>query len=158
MVRVAIRMEQTVTLPAAGPQPLLAVGDHRRSSTRPELLLLLALTAGAVLFHGYHGGAEDAEIYLPGVLKHLNPACFQPTFFNSHANGKDSGAVSMFPALAGEWSAQVEARRGWKQFQRADFARLRARYRVDWVVLQQPGTRGLSCPYQNDRILVCRVD
>jgi len=29
---------------------------------------------------------------------------------------------------------------------------------VDWVVLQQPGTRGLICPYQNDRILVCRVD
>jgi hypothetical protein len=73
-------------------------------------------------------------------------------------NGKDSGAVSMFPALAGEWSEQVEARRGWKQFQRADFARLKARYRVDWVVLQQPGTRGLSCPYQNLRILVCRVD
>jgi hypothetical protein len=73
-------------------------------------------------------------------------------------NGKDSGAVSMFPALASEWSQQVEARRGWKQFQRADFARLKARYRVDWVVLQQPGTRGLNCPYQNDRILVCRVD
>ena len=515
MVRVAIRMEQTVTLPAAGPQPLLAVGDHRRSSTRPELLLLLALTAGAVLIHGYHGGVEDAEIYLPGVLKRLNPALFPANaqFFNSHAgmtlfptlvsgsirllhlpvgtvlllwyvatifalllacfrvarlcfrekhvawcgvavvaslltlpvagtalyimdqyvtsrsfstaasmlalagvlerrylaagmwvaftaaihplmalfvavlvalllvldwaehlkprqsatllaflplslfppvsqiyrqviqahpyflitnwawyewlgmlapiailaaiavmlrrgrhgpmvrllkalvafevfwvgwalvisvpgpmerwaeiqpmrclllvyillfllggcllgewvlrrrawrwavlfvplcagmafaqvqlfpdsrhlewpwgspgnlwvagfdwirthtpqnayfaldpdyerlpgedvhgfraiaqrsmladNGKDSGAVSMFPGLAGEWSEQVEARRGWKQFQRADFARLRARYRVDWVVLQQPGTRGLSCPYQNDRILVCRVD
>ena len=73
-------------------------------------------------------------------------------------NGKDSGAVSMFPALAGEWSEQVEAMRGWKQFQRADFARLKARYRVDWVVLQQPGTRGLICPYQNDLILVCRVD
>ena len=73
-------------------------------------------------------------------------------------NGKDSGAVSMFPALAGEWSEQVEARRGWKQFERADFERLKARYLVDWVVLEQPGTRGLNCPYQNDRILVCRVD
>ena len=41
-----------------------------------EWLLLAALTVGAVLVHGYHGGAEDAEIYLPGVLKQLNPALF----------------------------------------------------------------------------------
>jgi hypothetical protein len=73
-------------------------------------------------------------------------------------NGKDSGAVSMFPALAAEWNEQVESRRGWKQFQLADFERLKARYRVDWVVLQQPGMRGLRCPYQNERILVCRVE
>jgi hypothetical protein len=72
--------------------------------------------------------------------------------------GKDQGAVSMFPSLAGEWSEQVEARRGWKDFQRPDFEKLKARYLVDWVVLQQPGTRGLDCPYQNQRILVCRID
>ena len=73
-------------------------------------------------------------------------------------NGKDSGAVSMFPSLAGAWSEQVDARRGWKQFGRADFLRLKAQYGVDWVVLQQPGTSGLKCPYQNERILVCRVN
>jgi hypothetical protein len=73
-------------------------------------------------------------------------------------NGKDSGAVSMFPALAGQWSEQVSARRGWKQFQRPEFLRLAQRYHVDWVVLQQPGSRGLSCPYENERILVCRVE
>jgi hypothetical protein len=72
-------------------------------------------------------------------------------------NGKDSGAVSMFPALAGEWSEQVEARRGWKHFERPDFLKLKARYGVDWVVLQQPGARGLNCPYQNERVLVCPV-
>ncbi len=73
-------------------------------------------------------------------------------------NGKDSGAVSMFPALASDWSEQVDARRGWKQFRRADFRRLKARYGVDWVVLQQPGARGLKCPYQNERVAVCRID
>ena len=35
--------------------------------------LLLLLTAGALLVHGYHPYAEDAEIYLPGVEKILNP-------------------------------------------------------------------------------------
>jgi hypothetical protein len=73
-------------------------------------------------------------------------------------NWNDSGAASMFPALAREWNEQVDARRGWKQFQRSDFLRLKARYGVDWVVLQHPGAFGLVCPYQNERILVCRID
>ena len=68
------------------------------------------------------------------------------------------GAVSMFPSLAAEWSEQVDARSGWKRFLRADFLALKTRYGVDWVVLQQPGSRGLQCPYQNDRVLVCRID
>jgi hypothetical protein len=72
-------------------------------------------------------------------------------------NGKDAGAVSMFPSLAAEWSEQVGARRGWKLFARADFRRLKGRYGVDWAVLEQPGRRGLECPYQNERILVCRI-
>ncbi len=45
------------------------------------------LTALALLVHGYHPYAEDAEIYLPGVLKMLNPRLF-PTnaeFFGEHA-------------------------------------------------------------------------
>ena len=74
------------------------------------------------------------------------------------ADYHDSGAASMFPALAPEWLEQVEARRGWKHFQRPDFLRLKARYGVDWVVLQHPGAFGLVCPYQNERILVCRID
>ena len=63
-----------------------------------ELLLLAALTAGAVVIHGYHGGVEDAEIYLPGVLKHLNPALFprNSQFFNSHAG------MTLFPTLIAE--------------------------------------------------------
>jgi hypothetical protein len=73
-------------------------------------------------------------------------------------NGKDSGAVSMFPMLAREWSEQVNARRGWKQFARADFLKLKARFGVDWVVLQKPAVAGLACPYQNDHILVCRIE
>jgi hypothetical protein len=49
---------------------------------------LLLLTAASLLVHGYHPFAEDAEIYLPGVEKILNPQLF-PTgreFFASHAS------------------------------------------------------------------------
>ena len=60
-----------------------------------ELLLLVALTGGAVVLHGYHGGVEDAEIYLPGVLKNLNPALYprNSEFFGSHAG------MTLYPTL-----------------------------------------------------------
>ena len=37
---------------------------------------LLVLSAAAIAIHGYHPYAEDAEIYLPGVEKALQPALF----------------------------------------------------------------------------------
>ena len=47
----------------------------------------MLLTAVALLIHGYHPYAEDAEIYLPGVLKILNPRLFPANaeFFGEHA-------------------------------------------------------------------------
>jgi hypothetical protein len=47
----------------------------------------MALTAAALSIHGYHPYAEDAEIYLPGVLKILNPRLFPANaqFFGEHA-------------------------------------------------------------------------
>jgi hypothetical protein len=71
---------------------------------------------------------------------------------------KDSGAVSMFPQIAETWSQQVDAQAGWKTFQATDFARLRKQYGVSWVVLQEPRTGGLDCPFRNDAVLVCRVN
>jgi hypothetical protein len=52
-----------------------------------RLLALLSLTAIAFAIHGYHPYAEDAEIYLPGVLKILNPSLFprNSQFFGEHA-------------------------------------------------------------------------
>ena len=70
----------------------------------------------------------------------------------------DSGAVTMFPPMAEEWLAQVQAQTGWQKFQIQDFRRLQAQYGVNWVVLQQPGVAELQCPYQNQTVKVCRVD
>ena len=71
---------------------------------------------------------------------------------------KDSGAVTMFPSIAEEWLKQVQAQSGWKTFQAQDFRRLQAEYGVNWVVVQQPGSAGLDCPYHNAAVLVCRVN
>ncbi|MFN7999152.1 MAG: DUF6798 domain-containing protein [Bryobacteraceae bacterium] len=73
-------------------------------------------------------------------------------------DGKDSGAVSMFPSLAAEWAQQVDARRNWKNFRRSDFARLRQQYGVDWVILQDRQAAGMVCPYRNHDLRVCRVN
>jgi hypothetical protein len=56
---------------------------------------LSLLSAGAVLVHGYHPFAEDAEIYLPGVEKILHPDLFPvgQEFFLSHAS------LTFFPNL-----------------------------------------------------------
>jgi len=70
---------------------------------------------------------------------------------------KDSGAVSMFPAMADEWWAQVQPQSGWSKFQLQDFRRLEAQYGVHWVVVQQRAVAGLDCPYQNPAVKVCRL-
>ncbi|MDR3764579.1 MAG: hypothetical protein P4M01_10825 [Acidobacteriota bacterium] len=71
---------------------------------------------------------------------------------------KDSGVVTMFPAMADTWKEQMRAQAGWSGFQRQDFARLHRDYGVTWVVLDQGNTLGLACPYRNQRVEVCRVD
>ncbi len=70
---------------------------------------------------------------------------------------KDNGVVSMFPALAEEWWAQVQAQTPWKSFRAEDFLRLKNQYGASWVVVQQPGVAGLDCPYQNGAVRVCRI-
>jgi len=70
---------------------------------------------------------------------------------------KDSGAVTMFPPMADEWLRQFTAQKDWKHFQLADFQRLHTDFDVTWVVLQQPGVTGLSCPYQNSAVRVCKL-
>jgi hypothetical protein len=58
-----------------------------------DFFVLLLLTVGALLVHGYHPWAEDAEIYLPGVEKILHPELFpfNAQFFESHAH------LTLFP-------------------------------------------------------------
>ncbi|MBI3664113.1 MAG: hypothetical protein HY234_13825 [Acidobacteria bacterium] len=71
---------------------------------------------------------------------------------------KDRSVASLFPALAGDWKEQFETVQGWKIFRREDFVRLRAKYGVTWVVLEQPAAAELPCPYANARVRVCRVE
>jgi hypothetical protein len=71
---------------------------------------------------------------------------------------KDSAVATQVPTLAARWQEEVEAQRGWEHFGPADFQRLKTRFGVNWVVVEQPGVPGLVCPYQNLTLLVCRLD
>jgi multisubunit Na+/H+ antiporter MnhG subunit len=70
---------------------------------------------------------------------------------------KDASVVTQVPSLAPLWLEQVQAQSGWEHFGRKDFERLHKQFGVDWLVLEQPGVLGLDCPYQNERLRVCRV-
>jgi len=71
---------------------------------------------------------------------------------------KDSGAVTMFPALAEFWRDQVRAQEGWQSFEVEDFRRLKQEFGVDWIVVERAGVDRMDCPYRNRTVSVCRVN
>lgn len=62
---------------------------------RREYALLIVVAFAAILIHGYHPFAEDAEIYVPGIVKLLHPSYyhFGQEFFETHAH------LTLFPNL-----------------------------------------------------------
>ena len=97
---------------------------------------------------------DPQHMELPGEDQHGFRAIAERSMLADQV--KDSGAVTMFPALAGEWQEQQLAQRGWDHFQRADFERLRRQFGVNWVVLASPATLD-DCPYRNPAVVVCRI-
>jgi hypothetical protein len=71
---------------------------------------------------------------------------------------KDASVVQLFPNLAYQWKLEVSGEEGWRNFQAADFQRLKKKYGVNWVIVEQPGVPGLSCPYANTAVKVCRLE
>jgi hypothetical protein len=98
---------------------------------------------------------DPEHLELPGEDQHGFRAIAERSMLADKV--KDSGAVTMFPALAEAWQEQVHAQAGWKDFQGTDFYRLHERFGVNWVVLTNPGVRGLTCPYHNNTVSVCRL-
>ncbi len=72
-------------------------------------------------------------------------------------NLKDSGAVSLFPELADRWKDQVQAQSQMEHFHLRDFENLAKRYPVTWILTHRPDPAGLTCPYENQELAVCRI-
>ncbi len=71
---------------------------------------------------------------------------------------KDTAVVTQVPELGPVWAKEVDAQAGWDRFESADFARLRAQFGVDWVLVSYPPPPRLTCIWHNDRLSVCRVN
>lgn len=80
---------------------------------------------------------------------------------------KDGGMVARVPRLAPRWLKEVTAQDGWRNFGPEDFQRLRRDFGVNWIILSSadkmgedeplPSGAGISCPYQNHQLRVCRL-
>ncbi len=70
---------------------------------------------------------------------------------------KDSGVAVLFPGAAPRWQRESHALDNWQHFTSADFAKLHAEFAVDWVILEKPVRLPFACPYENDRVAVCRI-
>jgi hypothetical protein len=71
---------------------------------------------------------------------------------------KDSGAVSLFPDLAERWKSQVDAVTDWRCLRRSELDAVAARYPVTWIVVAGNEPPGLTCPYRNGTVSVCRIE
>ena len=79
---------------------------------------------------------------------------------------KDGGMAARVPRLAPRWLKEVNAQSSWRNFQAADFQRLKHEFGVTWVILprldvhlaapDQEG-QGMTCPYQRGPLQVCRL-
>src|SRR4029077_14770295 len=79
---------------------------------------------------------------------------------------KDGGMAARVPRLAPRWLQEVNAQDNWQTFQLADLQRLKKEFGVTWVILPRPDihvaaqgslVQGMTCPYWNDRLQVCRL-
>jgi hypothetical protein len=71
---------------------------------------------------------------------------------------KDSGAVSLFPALADSWKAMSTATTGLNHFQKPDFERLREEYpQVSWTIVRGQAPAELDCPFTQSPYVVCKL-
>lgn len=70
---------------------------------------------------------------------------------------KDTSVLSKAPELVPVWKAQVDAQQGWNRFGPADFARLKREFGVDWILVRNPQSTALPCPWHNAELAVCRI-
>jgi hypothetical protein len=70
---------------------------------------------------------------------------------------KDAGVVAVTADLAPAWKQQVDAMRGYQDFRREDFLRLKKQFGIGWALVEKE-IPGLSCPYRRDDLYVCRIE
>ncbi|HEY4358620.1 MAG TPA: hypothetical protein VGN16_22935 [Acidobacteriaceae bacterium] len=90
--------------------------------------------------------AEDAHTFRAIALRDVLPDY-----------SKDGGEAAITRSLADSWHAGSEAQRGLNTLNDKERAQRLAPFGVDWVILATATQSGLSCPYNNVVVKVCRL-
>jgi hypothetical protein len=123
----------------ASSNPWLQAFDWIRQNTPTDAYFALDPSYMAAPGQGYHGFRALAE------RSQLAD------------NIKDTSVVTQVPSLAPEWQNEQRAQAGWSRFSLPDFERLKARFGVDWVLVEYPQPSGLDCRWHNEALSVCRI-
>jgi hypothetical protein len=119
----------------------------------------------------------------PDALFTLNPRYFDSSGVDGHSFraladrsqlldwSKDRGVAATWPELSARWLEQTRDLEQWSEFNSDDFRHLQQKYGVTWVLVdrkEELATRlrrvsevrgvGLPCPFENDAVLVCRIE
>jgi hypothetical protein len=72
---------------------------------------------------------------------------------------KDHNVATNWPELAPIWREQYHDHDNWANFTLADFERLKAKYGINWAVIEASNSAApeLACPYRNAALRVCRI-
>jgi hypothetical protein len=70
---------------------------------------------------------------------------------------KDGGIASIRPELVDAWAAGARAQTGLTRESDAERVKAVGGMGASWVVLGREGTTGFVCPYENERLRVCRL-
>ncbi len=102
-------------------------------------------------FHGFRAIAERSM--LADLVK--DPGVVAESFaLQAVKNNWDKAP----PRIAEDWYRQTRALQGFENFGLDDFRRLGNEFGVTWVMVQGRNIEGLTCPYRNDAVAVCRLD
>ena len=71
---------------------------------------------------------------------------------------KDGGIAAIYPKIAPQWLATATMEDSWNQWSDAQRQQMLSPYHVGWVVLSTSQRTNLPCPFQNARVLVCRLE
>jgi hypothetical protein len=70
---------------------------------------------------------------------------------------KDTAVVTQVPELGPVWLREVQAQKGWRHFELANFEQLKSEFGVDWVLVSYPPPDGLDCRWHNQALTVCQI-
>jgi hypothetical protein len=70
---------------------------------------------------------------------------------------KDAAVVTQVPALSATWLAQRNEQAGWRSWTSSDFHRLAQETPVRWVLVTTKQAIGMTCPFRNEAVSVCRI-